>query len=107
MSGHTLGPNAPPVLSTGGAISPGHVLGLAAKLLSPRGGAPQSGAGGHVGTGGGPRAKNQLTLSIRVEILSSKLVFLLLLDFYEIFSWIISHTVPKTIAEILIFKLDI
>ena len=107
MSGHTLGPHAPPVLSTGGAISPGHVLGLAAKLLSPRGGAPQSGAGGHVGTGGGPRAKYQLTLSIRVEILSSKLVFLLFLDFYEIFSWIIPHTVPKTIAEIFIFKLDI
>ena len=54
------------MVSTRRAVSPGHVLGLAAVRLAPRGGAPQPGAGGHVGAGGGPGPEHQLTLPVRV-----------------------------------------
>ena len=97
---NTLGPHAPLVLSTRCSISPGHVLGLAAMFLAPGGGAPQSGAGGHVGAGGGARPKHQLTLSIGVKILSSKLVLMLSLEIKMIVPWLIPQTVAKPIAEI-------
>ena len=61
------------MVSTRRAVSPGHVLSLTAPLLSPGGGAPQPGAGGHVGAGGGPRAKHQRALGARVEILPGQL----------------------------------
>ena len=86
---NTLGSHAPLVLSTRCSISPGHVLGLASMFLTTRGGAPQSGAGGHVGAGGGARTKHQLTLGIGVKILSSKLIFMLFLEIKMIVSWLI------------------
>ena len=74
------------MVSTRRAVSPGHVLGLAAVLLAPRGGAPQPGAGGHVGAGGGPGPEHQLTLRTGVKILSSKLVLLLSLQIQVVIS---------------------
>ena len=74
------------MVSTRRAVSPGHVLGLAAVLLAPRGGAPQPGAGGHVGAGRGPGPKHQLTLRTGVKILSSKLVLLLSLQIQVVIS---------------------
>ena len=65
------------------------MLGLAAMLLPIRGGAPQPGAGGHVGASGGARPKHQLTLGIGVKILTSKLVLMLSLEIEMIVPWLI------------------
>ena len=73
MAGDTLGPQAPALLPTRSPVSPGHVLGLTASVLSPGGGAPQSGAGRHVGAGGGPRAEHQRALGAGVVILPGQL----------------------------------
>ena len=65
MSEDTLGPQAPSLLPARSPVSPRHVLGLTAELLPPGGGAPEAGAGRHVGAGAPARAVQQLALSVR------------------------------------------
>ena len=72
MSADTLGPQAPSLLPARRPVSPRHVLGLTAELLPPGGGAPEAGAGRHVGAGPPARAEQQGALAVRAVDQSSQ-----------------------------------
>ena len=93
MAGNTLRSQTPALLTTWGAISPGHVLGLTASLRSWRG-TPEPGAGRHVGAGGGARPEHQGTLGCRVEIFPRQLGHL-----GANLQLVVPGLVPQTLSE--------
>ena len=97
MSGDTLGPQAPSLLPARRPVSPRHVLGLTAELLPPRRGAPEPGAGRHVGAGGGARTEHQRTLGAGVVIFPGKLGAFRTLEL--VVSWEVFQAVPKSCTE--------